>query len=149
MSDERSNFLSSIQADQVQSVPETRSGDTHSDEQLLRFAKGIHAARLRRQDFLGAELLGEPGWDMMLALFIAALEQYSLTISNLIAASGVPPTTALRWIEVLHDRGFVSRKPNKLDRRVIFIELETEGRAQMAGLLETAWKYLADLRILE
>jgi DNA-binding MarR family transcriptional regulator len=102
----------------------------------------MFAIRGRRREFLGNDLLGEPAWDMLLALYVASLENSSITVSHLAADSGVPASTALRWLGALKDRGFARPRRNKLDRRVVFLTLEGEGHARLTALLTDAWHSL-------
>ena len=107
-------------------------------EELVAFAKRISAMRGCRNNFLSDDLLGEPGYDMMLALFIADADGHRLTVSDLTRASGVPSTTALRWMATLQERGLTRRRLNNLDARMVFIELEPKGRDQVAAFLKKA-----------
>jgi DNA-binding MarR family transcriptional regulator len=118
-------------ADSKAAPPPTRA-------ELVAFAKRISAMRSCRSSFLNDDLLGEPGYDMLLALFIANAEEHSLTVSDLTRASGVPSTTALRWMATLQEKGLTRRRLNNLDARMVFIELEPEGRDQVAAFLEKA-----------
>jgi DNA-binding MarR family transcriptional regulator len=47
-------------------------------------------------------------------------------VSSLCIAAEVPPTTALRWIKSLTDRGLFVRRPDPRDARRVFIELSRE-----------------------
>lgn len=93
-----------------------------SEERVL---KVLRARRLRSR-FLPAELFADPAWDMMLSLFHAELAQQRVPISKLCAAAAVPPTTALRWITSLVDRGVFTRRADPHDARRYFIELAPE-----------------------
>lgn len=107
--------------------------------QLLSLARRIYAARERRRNFLSGDILGEPAWDILLALYCANGAGHRLTVSNICDASGVPPTTALRWLDTLMERGFTRRLKNPLDRRIVFIELEPEGQARLQSYLWDIW----------
>jgi len=111
-----------------------------TNEQLARLARSIHAERYFRNEFLDCDLLGEPVYDMLLMLFAASLEGKRMSVTDLTVSSGVPQTTALRWINVLHDRGYTRRTPNPNDARVVYIEIEPEGRARMTAFLQKAWE---------
>ena len=80
-------------------------------------------ARRLREDFLPADLFADPAWDMLLDLLAARLEQERVSVSSLCIASAVPPTTALRWIRTLTDKGIVHRQADPHDRRRVFIAL--------------------------
>lgn len=80
-------------------------------------------ARRLREDYMPAELFADPAWDMLLDLFAARLEHERVSVSSLCIASAVPPTTALRWIRTLTEKGFVDRQADPHDGRRVFIAL--------------------------
>ena len=90
-------------------------------------------------------MFGEPAWDMLLALYVTESSSRQ-TISQLTGHSGVPATTALRWIEHLVTQGFAHRRPHITDGRTTYIEISEKGRndldAYFSALLE---KEFADL----
>lgn len=110
-----------------------------SSKQLLALAQRLYSSRERRRNYISPELFGEPAWDMLLALFCANAACHRLSVTSLCLASGAPQTTALRWIDSLHERGLTRRVKNPLDARVVFIELEPEGKARMLAYLEDVW----------
>lgn len=85
----------------------------------------IRARRLRDELF-GAGLFADPAWDMLLDLLAARLEHERVSVSSLCIAAAVPPTTALRWIRTLTDKGLVERQADPHDGRRIFIALANE-----------------------
>lgn len=89
-------------------------------------ARALISDRKRRARFFGRGMLGEPAWDMLLRLYVA--EKGLLTIRDLIVMTEEPKTTALRWISYLENKGFVRRRPDSVDRRLIDIELLDRGR---------------------
>lgn len=80
-------------------------------------------ARRIRADFMPGDLFADPAWDMMLDLLAARLEQERVSVSSLCIAAAVPPTTALRWIRTLTDKGLVVRQADPHDGRRVFIAL--------------------------
>jgi hypothetical protein len=82
----------------------------------------IRARRLRDQ-FMPADLFADPAWDMMLDLMAARLAGEQVSVSSLCIAAAVPPTTALRWIRQLTDRGMLERQADPTDGRRVFIAL--------------------------
>lgn len=96
--------------------------------QLLR---KVQRARSRRTDFLSASLFGEPAWDMLLELFVSALEQKRVTVGALCIASKVPQTTALRWIDALLKEGLATRRSDPLDGRRIYVEISAAAYGAM------------------
>ncbi|HKY80820.1 MAG TPA: MarR family transcriptional regulator [Sphingobium sp.] len=80
-------------------------------------------ARRLREEFLPGDLFADPAWDMLLDLLAARIDQERVSVSSLCIASAVPPTTALRWIRTLTDKGFVQRQADPHDGRRVFITL--------------------------
>jgi len=69
----------------------------------------IEARRRRAARFaLGP---GNAAWSLMLELFAARLEGRRHSLSQLAAAAGIAPTTALRAIETLERAGLAERRP--------------------------------------
>jgi DNA-binding MarR family transcriptional regulator len=97
------------------------------DPQLLASAAAeIYRMRRARDRIMPPGLTGEPAWDILLALY--SEEPSELTVSSVCYGSGVPPTTASRWIGVLTARGLVERKQHPRDDRVILVSLTANGR---------------------
>lgn len=79
-------------------------------------------------------LMGEPAWDILLALFFE--EPDTLTVSSLCYGSGVPQTTALRWVSVLVSQGLVERTKHHRDGRIVLVSLSDKGRVIMERCLK-------------
>jgi DNA-binding MarR family transcriptional regulator len=109
--------------------------------ELKAFAAKLLATRAARKSVLPATLFGEPGFNMLLALY-SNLEGRRLTGSNMYHISQVPDTTALRWVDRIVELGLARRRPNPLDARVFFLELEPAGRAGIEDYLLQAWNIL-------
>ena len=118
--------------------------DAHSPsrDQLIGLAKRLYAGRSRRKDFLTSEMFGEPGWDMLLALFNAEAGGHRLTVTSLCVASLCPDTTALRWLERLGQLDLVRRVKNPLDGRVFFVDLQPAARTAINSYLRDVWSSL-------
>lgn len=103
----------------------------------LATVRQICRLRRARAKLLGsAELFGEPAWDMLLELYAVALEQRKVSVSGICFASGAPFTTALRWLEKLHESGFVERQNDELDARRIWVRLSDCGLSRMRMYFE-------------
>ena len=61
--------------------------------ELIALARRIGEVRNARKEILPAGQFGEPGWDMMLALYLASIRGEFLTVTNVCDASDAPPTT--------------------------------------------------------
>lgn len=108
-------------------------------EEMLAFVERIAAAQDSRRQILHGDLFADPAWEMLVHLFHAHLAGYCLTVTNLSRASGVPPTTALRWIDTLQERGLIVRVQNPFDMRSVFIELTEEARGLIYDYLCKTW----------
>jgi len=107
--------------------------------ELLVLVERMTNGRECRKDFFGDELLGDPAWDMLIHLFHADLSDYRVTITNLASASGVPYTTAMRWMNTLIEKGLASRTNNPLDRRIVFMAISEPARASMYNYICKIW----------
>lgn len=99
------------------------------DPRLVR--RIIHQRQLRARFFDG-DLFADPAWDMLLDLTAARVEHNRVSVTSLCIASGVPPTTALRWISQLTDAGLLERVEDDTDRRRAFIQLTDKASDAMA-----------------
>ena len=105
-----------------------RARNVPSHEELCALACRIYDARREREKLLGSKLFGEPGWDMILALYCLPARGEELSISALALASGSAPTTALRWQQVLLEEGLIERADDSDDKRRVFVRLTPKGR---------------------
>jgi hypothetical protein len=76
-------------------------------ELILQKATELYRLRMKREKYLPGELFGEPGWDLLLDLFIARL----------------------------HRRGYVQRTDCVHDRRMSWLKLSDELTTAMINLL--------------
>lgn len=87
--------------------------------------------RRRAEIFADDTLFGEPAWDILLDLFVAAEKGKRVAVSSACIGAGVPNTTALRWLNVLETRGLVEREDDNRDARRSFVRLTTRGHTLM------------------
>ncbi len=106
-----------------------------------RLVRRIIAQRQMRCRYFDSELFADPAWDMLLDLTAARAEHRRVSVTSLCIASGVPPTTALRWIGLLADAGLILRNEDASDKRRAFIELTEKGADAMA-------RYFTEMRQL-
>ena len=96
--------------------------------------KMIRARRLRDR-FMPADLFGEAAWDMLLDLMAARIEGARVAVSSLCIAAAVPPTTALRAIRGMTERGLFVRVADEHDKRRVYIELSDNSAEAMRSYL--------------
>jgi len=102
----------------------------------LAHARLIYSMRRRRDAaFDGLDLLGEPGWDILLDLFIGELEGTRIQVSSVCLDAGVPSTTILRWLARLEREDIIYRAADTIDGRRRFVRLTEAGRALMENAL--------------
>jgi hypothetical protein len=87
--------------------------------------------RRRTKIFRSEELFGEPAWDILLDLFIAAKERRRVSVTSACIGSAVPSTTALRWITILEKQGLLVREADPGDARRVYVKLSARGYAAM------------------
>ncbi|MBV1918804.1 MAG: winged helix DNA-binding protein [Sphingomonadaceae bacterium] len=103
-----------------------------------RMVRRIIRQRQLRARFFDGELFADPAWDMLLDLTSARAEHSRVSVTSLCIASGVPPTTALRWIGQMTEAGLFERVEDDTDRRRAFIALTDKAADGMA-------RYFAEL----
>ncbi|RIV85267.1 MarR family transcriptional regulator [Aurantiacibacter xanthus] len=97
-----------------------------------RLVRGIIQQRQLRARFFDGDLFADPAWDMLLDLTAARAEHVRVSVTSLCIASGVPPTTALRWISQMTEAGLLERIEDETDRRRAFIQLTEKSSDAMA-----------------
>ena len=102
--------------------------------------RGRAAIRKRqlRARFLEPSLFADPAWDILLDLTAARAEGRRVSVTSLCIASGVPPTTALRWISLMTDQGLLRREEDMVDRRRAYIGLTDDAVEAMAKYFDAA-----------
>jgi len=117
--------------------PDPNAGTALSEEELTELACRIYESRRQRARFLSMSLLGEPVWDMLLALYCFSTRGRRLSVSSLCFASGVPSTTALRWLGVMEERELVTRSKDIHDARRTYLVLTAKGKEAMQRYLRS------------
>ncbi len=101
-------------------------------------ARAIYRLRRNRDEASNdlRTLFGEPGWDILLDLFIAAQQGERLQVSAVCLDAGVPSTTMLRWLARLEAEGLICRNADDRDGRRRFVDLTDRGTDFMHELLD-------------
>lgn len=98
-------------------------------------AAALLRQRQLRKKFLPADLFREPGWDMLIAIYIADRNGHPMNVKSLVAMVDAPATTSQRWIDHLDRLGLVSRATDTLDRRRIEVSLTHAGQSALEAYL--------------
>ncbi len=115
-------------ADRPRKVGERGTGATTRAD-----IRTILQMRRLRDRFLPDGLFADPAWDMMLDLMGARLDGKRVSVSSLCIAAAVPPTTALRWISQLTERGIFQRSNDPDDARRVFISLSEDAAERLVN----------------
>jgi DNA-binding MarR family transcriptional regulator len=100
------------------------------------FVRSIIAARSLRRKYLNSHLFADPAWDILLELYALEREGRRTSVSKLCLASGVPATTAIRWIDKLVHEDLIVRTEDPVDARRVWVTITCAGREAMDGYLK-------------
>lgn len=103
-----------------------------------RFIRKVIRQRHLRARYFDGEFFSDPVWDILLDLTAARAEHKRVSVTSACIASGVPVTTALRWIKFMVEAGLIERSGDDLDKRRTFVSLTD----QAADLVS---RYFADI----
>lgn len=117
-----------------------RTADFPNIEALIAVARREYQLRQARIGHIPEHLLGEPAWDILLDLYVNQLEPVGISVTSSCIASGVPATTALRWLGVLETEGWIERRGDENDRRRYYLTLTAHGRGKMTAILSARLK---------
>ena len=109
--------------------------DFASQQSFVAQATALMKHRQMRKQFLPGDLFREPGWDMMIAIYIADGAGETVNVKTLVAMVDGPATTSQRWIDHLDRLGLVTRTTDTFDRRRIEVSLTNKGRTAMESYL--------------
>ncbi len=102
-----------------------------SEDKLATIASSIYRSRQIRSSYFKGSLLADPGWDMLLDLFISKIRGRRVSTTSLCLAANVPQATGLRWIDQLRQEGLLQRAAAHDDARVKLVEITPKGFQQM------------------
>ena len=108
----------------------------------VRVLRRIIRERRVRERFFKEARFGEPAWDIILDLTLASFEGKTVAVSSLCIASGVPMSTAMRWINEMIEAGLIDRWIDPTDGRRNLMQVSTTTRDAML-------RYLAALNVSE
>lgn len=102
---------------------------------LGRMARAIYRARGLREKWFADLRLAEPAWDILLDLYASQCEERTVSVSSCCIAARIPPTTALRWVDVMEAKGHLQRLSDPFDGRRQIVRLTPETFERMSDLL--------------
>ncbi len=105
--------------------------DQDLDRIILAAVKDEYKSRRSRAQFFGNNLFSEPAWDILLDLFIQHERDKSVSVTSACLASGVPATTALRWLRVLEEQELITRTAHPMDHRSYVVKITELGHKRV------------------
>lgn len=118
------SILTSEQQAQLRAPPSTRD----------RVQRYLRIRRLR-SEMIGTDLFADPAWDILLDLHLSQLRGIRVSVSSACIASGVPATTALRYINAICDEGLVDRVRDNQDSRRIWLQLTPTAKDRIDAVI--------------
>ncbi|MGB5724996.1 MAG: hypothetical protein WBM39_11345 [Parasphingorhabdus sp.] len=99
--------------------------------ELVSLAKKIARLRRIRDKSLGNELTrsGEPVWNILIELVIAAEEQKQISLADLSDLVSLPDTIAIRYLNILENTGFIAWGQHPSGQRNDQLHLTNKGRS--------------------
>jgi len=102
------------------------------DLSLLAIASRLYVARARIDAIFGIDgFCRSAAWDIMLDLFQPEGKGNTVSVASAAVGAACPAATAMRWLQVLEDRGLIDRKPDPRDRRGALVNLTPSARAKV------------------
>jgi DNA-binding MarR family transcriptional regulator len=102
------------------------SADEAAPASQAQLIEVLIASRQLRSRFFDEDLFFDPAWSILIDLYRADLQGANLSVSAVCIGSGVPETTALRYIRLMEQRGLLQRIADQNDRRRFFIKLSPD-----------------------
>jgi DNA-binding MarR family transcriptional regulator len=100
-----------------------------ADDEFIAALLGYeHRARTLRNQTFDGHVINDSSWPLLQDLLAAHLKGEKLRTKQLCAASGLPQTTVLRYLDQLEKVGVVRRESDPDDSRVTLVSV-TEGGA--------------------
>ena len=102
----------------------------------IAMARAWANALLATDGVFGSALTGTPAWAILIDLYISEADNRRVAISDACHAARIPATTALRWVNVLEERGYIYRRNDPKDGRRVFLRLTSLGTDKLETVLD-------------
>jgi DNA-binding MarR family transcriptional regulator len=104
---------------------------------MRRIAERLLRQRQQRSDYVSSTLFAEPGWDMLLELYVIENSGSSTAASALLPHSAITKSTKARWLDHLEQLRLVRRRAHPLEPDTEFVELTNEGARELERYLSS------------
>lgn len=101
---------------------------------LLRARWILKMFELRAATRFGA-LMGEPGWTILLDLYVRDADGKKTNTTSAVMGSMAPQTTGLRWVHLLLEKGLIVGSKLEGKSTMIFLSLTADTRTEITDLL--------------
>jgi DNA-binding MarR family transcriptional regulator len=128
------------------SMPVTGEKFNSSGLPLVVKAKAMLLERQRRTRFFARSMFGEPGWDILLALFINDQTE-QMNITQIVLLIDTPTTTVLRWLKSLQADQLITVRKDWRDGRMSIVGLAEKGRSTISTYFEESAQAAAGVRV--
>ena len=109
----------------------------------VQVAQRILSVRKLREVEFSSTILGEPGFDMLLNLYVWEASGRAACLDDLLPTAGALASVASRWLKVLHTEGLLScerhQQPGEL---MALIELTSLGRDKLDRFLDSVESFV-------
>jgi DNA-binding MarR family transcriptional regulator len=109
--------------------------ETVRSASYLQIARYIISERQAATRLSAHDIFTNGPWNMVLDLYEKAWLQKSVSVTSLTIASGIPQTTALRYIALLERASLLARCDDHSDGRRVFLTLTRRGFDQVTDYL--------------
>lgn len=92
-------------------MPDSAASDT------VDYVKRLLTIRTSRRLFLPPSYFDGPALTILMDLYVSDRELRQVAVSDAVAVSGAPTSTALRCIATMENDGYVSKQPDPTDKR--------------------------------
>lgn len=117
---------------ELRSISSCHPDRVPTEATLLALASKVYAARRKIDAIFNMQgFSAGPAWDMMLDLYKAKAQGKQVSVTSACIGGGCPPTTGLRWLQVLENMQLIERIPDPYDRRRIVVSLTEGGKVKV------------------
>lgn len=125
--------------DGIQSFSVPRSdeveGDLRTKDRFLQCARRLLKARKEMAGIFPKDVFRDSAWDIVLELYVGAIEGHVIYVKQAVIASGECPATAVRMIARLEKAGFLEREMDDDDHRRNIVRISEIGRQAIEVML--------------
>lgn len=133
LDEDEQSFLRQL-AERVAECEASFTSESEKRRMLLEMARRTIKFRQWRTTLFDRAMLGEPAYDILLALYVAEAEMPHVTTTRLAELADVAQTSAHRWIDYLVGKQLIHRLPHVHDKRATLLKLTEKGRASLEAL---------------